>query len=34
MSSDWTQTVLFDIIEVNPTIERTQQWEHVPISLS
>jgi len=32
--SSWTQATLFDIIEVNHTIERDQQWEHVPISLS
>jgi hypothetical protein len=30
----WTQPTLFDIIEVNTTIERALKWEHVQISLS
>jgi len=31
---NWTQLTLFDMIETITTTERTQQWEHVPISLS
>jgi|LauGreDrversion4_2_1035121.scaffolds.fasta_scaffold37427_4 hypothetical protein len=32
--SSWTQATLFDIIEVNHTIERVIPWEQEPISLS
>jgi hypothetical protein len=34
MTSNWTQPYLFDIIEVNPTTERTLTWEQEPTSHS
>jgi hypothetical protein len=31
---NWTQLTLFDMINTNPTTERTLSWEHVLTSTS